>query len=178
MKIRAGDSVVITTGKDKGKTGKVLRVLEAKNRVVVTDVAIRTRHVKGGPNRPGEIVKYEASIALSNVMIIDPKTKKRSRVGFKKNEKGHKIRIAKISGEEIKKGTVAAKKETAAKLLDKLKDSKYLADLLEKGIAGVADADEIERQIKTTELPPEEREKLDSLTESQINLLIRKLLVR
>ena len=70
------------------------------------------------------------------------------------------------------------KKETAAKLLDKLKDSKYLADLLEKGIAGVADADEIERQIKTTELPPEEREKLDSLTESQINLLIRKLLVR
>ncbi|MBT5468747.1 50S ribosomal protein L24 [Candidatus Peregrinibacteria bacterium] len=115
MKIRAGDSVVITTGKDKGKTGKVLRVLEAKNRVVVTDVAIRTRHVKGGPNRPGEIVKYEASIALSNVMIIDPKTKKRSRVGFKKNEKGHKIRIAKISGEEIKKGTVAAKKETAAK---------------------------------------------------------------
>ena len=115
MKIRAGDSVVIITGKYKGKTGKVLRVLEAKNRVVVTDVAIRTRHIKGGPNRTGEIVKYEASIALSNVMIIDPKTKKRSRVGFKKNEKGHKIRIAKISGEEIKKGTVAAKNVTTAK---------------------------------------------------------------
>lgn len=115
MKIRAGDSVVITTGKDKGKTGKVLRVLESKNRVVVTDANMRTRHIKGGPNRPGEIVKYEASIALSNVMIIDPKTKKRSRVGFAKNAKGHKVRIAKISGEEIKKGVIAAKKETTAK---------------------------------------------------------------
>lgn len=111
MKIRAGDSVVITTGKDKGKTGKVMRVLEAKNRVVVTDANMRTRHIKGNANRPGEIVKYEASIALSNVMIIDPKTKKRSRVGFKKNAKGHKVRIAKISGEEVKKGTIAAKSD-------------------------------------------------------------------
>lgn len=115
MKIRTGDSVVIITGKDKGKTGKVLRVLESKNRVVVTDANMRTRHIKGGPNRPGEIVKYEASIALSNVMVIDPKTKKRSRVGYAKNAKGHKVRIAKVSGEEIKKGTVAAKKDTTAK---------------------------------------------------------------
>jgi len=111
VKIRTGDSVVIITGKDKGKTGKVLRVLESKNRVVVTDANMRTRHIKGGPNRPGEIVKYEASIALSNVMVIDPKTKKRSRVGYAKNAKGHKVRIAKVSGEEIKKGTVAAKKK-------------------------------------------------------------------
>lgn len=115
MKIRAGDTVVITTGKDKGKTGQVLRVLQAKNRIVVTDANMRTRHIKGNPNRPGEIVKYEASIALSNVMIIDPKTKKRARVGYSRNAKGHKVRIAKQSGEEIKKGVIAKKKEAAAK---------------------------------------------------------------
>ncbi len=115
MKIRAGDNVVITTGKDKGKTGQVLRVLATKKRVVVSDANMRTRHIKGGPNRPGEIVKYEASIDISNVMLIDPKTKKRTRVGYTVDAKGRKMRTAKKSGEEVKKGVVAAKKETAAK---------------------------------------------------------------
>lgn len=111
MKIRPGDTVVITTGKDKGKTGQVLRTLASKGRVVVADANMRTRHIKGGPNRAGEIVKYEASISVSNVMLIDPKTKKRSRIGFKKDEKGRKMRIAKNSGEEVKKSAVAKKKK-------------------------------------------------------------------
>ena len=114
MKIRPGDTVVITTGKDKGKTGQVLRTLASKGRVVVADANMRTRHIKGGPNRAGEIVKYEASIAVSNVMLVDPKTKKRSRIGFKKDAKGHKVRIAKNSGEEVKKSAVATKKKVAA----------------------------------------------------------------
>lgn len=124
MKIRPGDTVVITTGKDKGKTGQVLRTLASKNRVVVADANMRTRHIKGGPNRAGEIVKYEASIDVSNVMLIDPKTKKRSRIGFKKNEKGHKVRIAKNSGEEVKKSAVATKKKTAAKTTEEAKTTK------------------------------------------------------
>lgn len=109
MKIRAGDSVVVISGKDKGKTGQVLRVLHSKNRVVVADVNIRTRHIRRTPQRAGEIVKYEASIDASNVMLIDPKSKKRTRAGYK-IEKGKKTRIAKKSGEEIKKGKVASKK--------------------------------------------------------------------
>ncbi len=108
MKIRAGDNVVVTTGKDKGKTGQVLRVLQTKKRLVVTDINIRTRHMKAGPNRPGEIIKYEPSIDASNVMLVDPKTKKRSRIGFKL-EKGKKTRIFKQSGDEIKKTTIAKK---------------------------------------------------------------------
>ncbi len=119
MKIRAGDTVVVISGKDAGKTGQVLRVLPRKNRVVVSDVNIRTRHMKRTPQRAGEIVKYEASLDVSNVMILDPKTKKRARVGYKKTEKG-KFRIAKQSGEAIKKGAVATKKATSdAKVVDK-----------------------------------------------------------
>lgn len=118
MKIRAGDTVAVMSGKDKGKTGQVLRVLQNKNRVVVADVNMRTRHVKGGPNRPGEIVKYEAAISASNVMVIDPKTKKPTRIGYKL-EKGKKVRIAKKSGEEIKKTAVPAKKKTDAKAAEK-----------------------------------------------------------
>lgn len=118
MKIKAGDSVVVISGKDKGKTGQVLRVLHSKNRLVVADVNMRTRHIKGGPQRPGEIVKYEASIHASNVMLVDGKTKKRTRVGYKV-EKGKKVRIAKRSGEELKKTAVAAKKTTDKAAADK-----------------------------------------------------------
>jgi len=80
---------------------------------VVTDINMRTRHMKANPNRPGEIIKYEASISASNVMLVDPKTKKRSRIGFK-TEKGKKFRIFKQSGEEIKKTTIAKKKDANA----------------------------------------------------------------
>lgn len=118
MKIKTGDTVVVISGKDKGKTGQVLRVLPTKNRVVVADINMRTRHIKGGPQRPGEIVKYEASLDASNVMLVDGKTKKRTRIGYKKTEKG-KVRIAKRSGEEVKKGAVAGKKATDKSAADK-----------------------------------------------------------
>ena len=121
MKIKTGDNVVVISGKDKGKTGQVLRVLPTKNRVVVADVNIRTRHIKGNPQRPGEIVKYEASLDASNVMLVDGKTKKRTRVGYK-TEKGRKFRYAKQSGEEIKKTSVAAKKTTDKAAADKAEE--------------------------------------------------------
>lgn len=101
MKIHTGDTVLIISGKDKGKTGSVMRVLAEDNRVVVGGINIRTRHVKKTFQQAGRIVKYEASISASNVMILDPKTGKPSRIGYKVDEKGRKIRISKVSGEEV-----------------------------------------------------------------------------
>ena len=113
MKVHTGDTVVIITGKDKGKTGTVLRVLESKNRIVVGGINMRTRHMRRTANQPGQKVRYEASINASNVMVVDPKTKKRTRVGTKVDEKtGRKMRIAKRSGEKL---TVAAKPSTTKK---------------------------------------------------------------
>jgi len=112
MKIHTGDTVVIITGKDKGKSGRVTKILSDKNRVVVEGVNMRTRHVKKTTQGPGQRLVYEASLHASNVMIVDPKTKKPTRIGFKMDEKKGKIRIAKASGEVIAK---AAKTAPAAK---------------------------------------------------------------
>lgn len=109
MKIRTGDIVVIISGKDKGKQGAVLRVFPAKNRLVVEGANMRIRHIKKTPQQAGQRISYEASLDASNVMILDPKTKKRTRIGFAKNATGAKVRIAKKSGEEIK-GAATAKK--------------------------------------------------------------------
>ena len=102
MKVRKGDNVIVISGKDKGRTGQVLRVLPRKGRVVVADINMRTRHMKARPNQAGEIIKYEASIDVSNVMPIDSKTKKRSRIGYATNNKGRKVRVTKKSGEELR----------------------------------------------------------------------------
>ena len=111
MKIRNGDQVVVISGKDKGKTGTVLRVLPGKNRVVITNVNMRTRHMRATPQRPGQKVQYEASIHVSNVMAIDPKSKKRTRIAFATDAKGKKNRVAVRSGEKltVKKAAPVAK---------------------------------------------------------------------
>jgi large subunit ribosomal protein L24 len=125
MKIRTGDTVYVISGKDKGKSGKVLRVLTAKNRVVVEGVNMRVRHVKKTTQGPGQRIKYEAGLSLSNVMIVDPKTKKPTRVGYKV-EKGVKVRVAKASGEVIAEAATAKaegpKKKTGAKAPAKKKE--------------------------------------------------------
>lgn len=110
MNIRTGDTVVVISGRDKGKTGQVLKVIPSKNRVVVADVNMRKRHVRGTPNRPGQIVEFEAALHMSNVMLLDPKSKKPTRVGFTTDKKGHKVRVAKKSGEVITKSAAAPKK--------------------------------------------------------------------
>ncbi|MDO5649931.1 MAG: 50S ribosomal protein L24 [Gallicola sp.] len=102
MKIKTGDTVIVTSGQYKGKTGKVLDTMPKKNKVVVEGVNILTKHVKPrGPQQPGGIVKEEGPIDISNVMYYDEKSKKGTRVGYK-IEDGKKVRIAKASGEEIK----------------------------------------------------------------------------
>jgi large subunit ribosomal protein L24 len=97
MKIKKGDTVVVIAGKNKGQTGKVMRTMPKVSKIVVEDVNKVTRHVKKTKDKPGQKIKFEAPINSSNVMLVDPKTKKRSRIGYKKAEKGKKERISKNS---------------------------------------------------------------------------------
>jgi len=101
FKIRKGDKVVVRTGKDKGKTGEVLRVLRDEARVLVQGVNMIKRHTRPAPGNPGGIIDKEASIHISNVALADPKTGKPTRVGFKILDGGRKVRIARASGEAI-----------------------------------------------------------------------------
>ncbi len=99
MKLSQGDSVVVIAGKDKGKKGTVMRVLESQNRVIVSGVNIMTKHVKRTAQTEGKKVKLEVSISASNVQIVDPKTGKPSRIGYRVDPKtGQKVRISKKSG--------------------------------------------------------------------------------
>lgn len=101
MKIRTNDTVQIMTGKDKGKTGKVLRVFPAKNMVMVEGVNQFKRHMKGQvQGQKSEIVTITKPLHAAKVSLIDPKKKKPTRVGYK-TEKGKKIRIARKSQAEI-----------------------------------------------------------------------------
>lgn len=126
MRIHTGDTVLVISGKDKGKTGTVLRVLG--DRVVVGDVNMRTRHVRKTAQGPGQRIRYEASIAAANIMAIDPKSKKPTRIGIRIDEKGRRVRIAKVSGEVIVAGKVAAKKGLkAAPAKKKTKDAEKQA---------------------------------------------------
>ncbi len=112
MKLHTGDTVLIISGKDRGKTGTVLRVLREDNRVVVTGINIRTRHVKKTFEQAGRKLQYEASIAASNVMVLDPKTSKPSRVGYVIQD-GAKKRISKVSGEAVAKAKPRNQKNQA-----------------------------------------------------------------
>ena len=99
-KLKTGDKVVVVAGSNKGKEGKITRVLEDK--VVVEGVNIVKKHLKPKNNNgTGEIIDMEAPIHKSNVMLVDPKTKKPTKVRVEKDSKGKKIRISKKSNEKI-----------------------------------------------------------------------------
>ncbi|MBV8616596.1 MAG: 50S ribosomal protein L24 [Acetobacteraceae bacterium] len=101
-RIRRGDTVEVITGKYRGIRGEVLRVFPRAERALVAGVNIATKHTKPrGMGQPGGIVREEASIHLSNVMLVDPKSEKRTRVGFRVLEDGRKVRVAKATGEVI-----------------------------------------------------------------------------
>ncbi|NIA72396.1 50S ribosomal protein L24 [Pelagibius litoralis] len=101
FKIKKGDKVVVTTGRDKGKQGEVLRVLREDERVLVQGVNMVKRHTAPTQASPGGIVEKEASLHISNVAHIDPKSSEPTRVGYKLDKDGNKVRIAKRSGEAI-----------------------------------------------------------------------------
>ena len=100
--IKSGDTVYITAGKDKGKTGKVLRVLAAKRKVIVEKVNVVKKHNKPTQKNPtGGIADKELGIDISNVMLFDSKAGSPTRVRFEIDENGKKVRISKKSGEAI-----------------------------------------------------------------------------
>ena len=101
MNFKTGDKVVVISGKDKGKEGKILKVLRANNKVIVENVNIVKQHVKGNGQTTGSINEVEAPINASNVMIIDPKTKKRTRIAHENNKDGKKVRISSKSKNKL-----------------------------------------------------------------------------
>lgn len=101
MNIKKGDKVIVIAGRDKGKEGVVQVAYPKLNKVVVENINVRKKHRKPTQTNPeGSIAEIYAPIDASNVMIIDPKTKKRTRIGHKE-VKGKKVRIAKRSGSEL-----------------------------------------------------------------------------
>ena len=102
MKIKKGDTVKVIAGKDKGKEGKIIKTLKNDNKVVVEGINMVTKHVKpSAQNENGGIIKVEAPIHASNVMILDPKTKKRTRIAHEIDENGKKHRISVKSKERL-----------------------------------------------------------------------------
>jgi large subunit ribosomal protein L24 len=98
-RIKKGDNVMVITGKDKGKTGEVLNILPAQQKVVVRGVNIIKRHTKPSQTAPGGIVERENAIHLSNVALIDPTSNKATKIGFRTLEDGRKVRFSKSSNE-------------------------------------------------------------------------------
>jgi len=102
MKIKNGDTVKVISGKDKGKTGKVIKVMPKLGRVVVENVALRTRFEKAkNAGEPGKKITFSSSMPVSKVMLIDPSSGQSSRIGFNFLENGTKQRIAKASGKAV-----------------------------------------------------------------------------
>ncbi len=100
LKVKKGDKVVVLTGKDKGKTGEIKKVLPADNKVVVQGVNVQTKHRKPSATNAGGLDKVETPIHVSNVALVDPKTSKATRVGYKTVGE-RKVRVARRSGEVI-----------------------------------------------------------------------------
>ncbi|MGN0919686.1 MAG: 50S ribosomal protein L24 [Alphaproteobacteria bacterium] len=103
LKIKKGDKVIVITGKDKGKTGEVTKVLVQENKVIVSGINIAKRHTKPSQESAGGIISKEMPIHISNVAYVDPKTNKPTRLGIQVDKDGHKVRVAKKSGEVVDK---------------------------------------------------------------------------
>ncbi|HFC10729.1 MAG TPA: 50S ribosomal protein L24 [Candidatus Kaiserbacteria bacterium] len=100
MKIKKNDKVQVIAGKDKGKSGVILRVLPNEGRVVVEGIAIAKRHMRGARGEVGRIIERPQPIHASNVMLIDPETKKPTRIRIEKKDNA-RIRIAVKSGKKL-----------------------------------------------------------------------------
>ena len=102
LKIKKGDQVIVLSGEDKGKTGEVVKSMPKESKVVVQGINLVKRHTKPSQTTPGGIVTKEAPINVSNVAIVDPKSGKASKIGYKEVN-GNKVRVARKSGEVIDK---------------------------------------------------------------------------
>lgn len=102
-KIKKGDDVIVLTGKNKGKTGQVVRVIDEDDRVIVENINVAKKHQRGNPNAgvPGGIIEKEMPIHISNVALVNSATGKADRIGFKILEDGRKVRYFKSNGEVL-----------------------------------------------------------------------------
>ena len=101
LKIRKGDRVTVIAGKDKGRSGDVVKVLPKENRAIVSGINVARRHQRQTAGQEGGIVSKELPIEISNLALLDPKDNKPTRVGYKVLDDGRKVRVAKRSGEVI-----------------------------------------------------------------------------
>ena len=101
LKVKKGDKVVVITGRDKGKSGEIVKVLREENRVIVQGVNVAQRHQKQSMQQEGGIVQKELAIHVSNVALFNPATKKADRVGVKTLQDGRKVRVFKDNGEQV-----------------------------------------------------------------------------
>ena len=104
MKIRTDDTVVVISGKDKGRTGKVIRTEPRRDRVYVEGVNMVKRHQRpmpGRPNAPVGVIEKEGPVHVSNVAVVDPKDSKPTRVGIRRDANGNRMRVTKRSGSEL-----------------------------------------------------------------------------
>lgn len=115
MKIKVNDKVLVISGKDKGKVSKVIRVIAKHNKIVVEKVNMRTKHIKKTQSRAGEKITFEAPLDASNVMVMDPKENKPTRVGYKILQNGKKERISKLSGVSLDAAAETPAKSTTSK---------------------------------------------------------------
>lgn len=101
MKVKINDKVLVLSGKDRGKTGKVLRILSKNNKVVVEKVFMRTKHIKKRQGQAGQIIHFEAPINASNVAVICPQCEKKTRVSYLRLESGKKYRVCKKCNQSL-----------------------------------------------------------------------------
>jgi len=101
MYLKTGDKVIVTCGKDKNKQGKIIKTLAKEDKVVVEGVNIVKKHIKPANGQDGGIIEVEAPIHVSNVMIIDPKTNKRTRISKELDKNGKKVRVTKKSNSKL-----------------------------------------------------------------------------
>ena len=101
IKLKKGDEVIVLAGKDKGKRGKILKVIPTTRKIIVSEINKYKKHQKPGNNEPGGIIEKDMPIHVSNVAFFDNEKNKGVRIGFKFNKDGKKVRINKKSGKEI-----------------------------------------------------------------------------
>lgn len=115
MKLKVNDQVMVIAGKDKGKSGKITKVDRKNNKVTVEKVNLRVKHVKKRQNQPGEKITFEAPLSASNVMVLDPKSGKPTRVQYKVLASGKKERIAVKSQSSLDNASSTSSKATSKK---------------------------------------------------------------
>ncbi|RYE05955.1 MAG: 50S ribosomal protein L24 [Rickettsiaceae bacterium] len=101
FKVKKGDEVIVITGKDKGKKGKILKIITKLNRAIVSGINLVKKHTKPSQNSEGGIIQKELSIHISNIACVDPKLNSATKIAIKTSIDGLKVRVAKKSGELI-----------------------------------------------------------------------------